>query len=275
MHGGSEALAADGERYVDVIDPVSQTRIGWVNATKFGQIGSIKAHNQDWETVRTRRDNSITYGAPLGNISTLLVGCNATTLTFSNPSASVGLAVVLGEATPTGRAVGSREIWSAPGGGTLYVAPGDTAAITVTTGVDRTWHFAELDADLQARARRDTSGVLVAPAEALDVRTIDVAQGSCSVDDAAGDPELQEFLPGDESSASLPPGAGEDSTANLGTNDSGVQDPAVGSDSITDSTNTDPSAPAGSVPANPAPLTPAGPDIQTGDSDVVEDFGAL
>ena len=184
MHGGGMALASTGQQFLDVIDPLTQTRIGWIEESSFQVIRSNRAQNQDQISLRTGPDRSVTYGAPLRAVSVSLVGCNAAQVRFANPSASLGLAVVLGQEVPYGREVGSAERWTSQSGGTLYVAPGDTATLTLATDQTRTWYFASLDADGRADANRDGTGSLIVPpgargALSTSFESVELEGGSC------------------------------------------------------------------------------------------------
>lgn len=235
MHGGSQALAADGETYLDVIDPASQTRIGWVRAASFSAIRSNLAQTQDHEPLRTRADRTVTYGAPLQSVSITQVGCNASRVTFTNPSVALGLAVVLGQDVPTGRMVGSQERWSAPSGGVLYVGPGDTATLTLPSDTPRTWYFAGLDEQLRAEAPRAADGTLSGAADGPVATTrsesIFIPGGACAYIEPTPDPSeadpfglALEEQNGTEQPASSGPDGSESSTTGEGDlTDSGVE----------------------------------------------------
>lgn len=181
MHGGEVATAFTGEIYLDVIDSVSKARIGWVKASHFGSIQSSLIQNGQHEALRTRPSSSTTYGAPLENVSITTVGCNATQLSFTNPSSSLGLAVVVGTATPQGSETRGVERWGAQGGGAIFIEPGDNATVTVITRQSSTWHFAQLDEDLRAKAARNADGTLTeSPASATDVQQVQLGAGSCA-----------------------------------------------------------------------------------------------
>ncbi len=183
MHGGNIALASSGDTYLDVVDPTSRAAIGWIKAQDFGEIRSNIAQNQNHEALSSRPKSTIEYGAPLQVVSTSTIGCNAAQLTFLNPSVSLGLAVVLGQGVPTGTVVRGAERWSAPNGGTLYIAPGDTAVLTLVTDTPTSWFFASLDADLRAEAPRASDGSLVVAdgqeVPATNAQSIDLAGGTC------------------------------------------------------------------------------------------------
>ena len=216
-HGGTVAVAASGDSYLDVIDPATRTRIGWIAARSFGTLTSAVFQNQDFEGLRTRADSSVSYGAPFQTVSVVQTGCNAAQVQFTNPSVSIGLAVVFGHDVPTGQTFSTREFWTAAGGGTFYVAPGDTAVLTLLTDSPRTWYFAGLDEELRAEANRAADGSLLGePAAATDTQQVSLPGGSCAyvppvvVDDADYGLTEEELIALDEEEALLNADGGQD-----------------------------------------------------------------
>ena len=214
MHGGGQAIGADGTNYLDVIDAGTGARIGWIEASSFGLITSPIAQNQNQEPLASRADPTVTYGAQLQTVSVITNGCNASQVQFANPSASLGLAVLLGQSVPVGQTLSSRELWRSTGGGTLYVAPGDTATITVRTESVAAWYFTRLDGDFRAQAERSLNGSLTSePALATNAIQVDLAAGSCAAESVprvdptasfdSGDQDIFDSIPADQQAAAL------------------------------------------------------------------------
>lgn len=182
LHGGTLTLGADGSTWVDVIDINTRARTGWVPSSYFVPVSSIQAQNDDGVDVRRRVNNEMTYGAPLSAGSTN-VGCNAVQIRFASSSSTVGTAIVFGEEAPVGRESGSKVVWSATRGSTVYIEPGESVTFTFPTEFARTWHFAALDADFQAEtanASFATQDELVAS----NVQAFPIERGSCIVEQA-------------------------------------------------------------------------------------------
>ena len=178
MHGGTAVLVADGTTWVDVVDTETQGRIGWVPSTYFTAVTSIQAQNDKGIDVARRIDNDTTYGAPLST-GVVSAGCNAVQIRFAPSSSSRGTAIVFGEEAPTGRQIGSTVVWSAARGSTVYVAPGESVTFTFLTDVARTWHFASLDADLQAESAGSSSASDGEAIAASNVQPFTIGRGSC------------------------------------------------------------------------------------------------
>lgn len=186
MHGGSSALVATGERWVDVIDSSTRARIGWVTASDFATVRRIDAKYADASDVARRASNDLTYGATLRNGSVSAVGCNAAQITFTTASGGDGTAILFGMAIPTGQALnGSPSVfrWSSSGGSTVFARPGETVTFTFPTDGPRNWYFASLDDELQAVSDTTASGTRIldpnGKAIATEFQSFSLDGGSC------------------------------------------------------------------------------------------------
>jgi len=186
MHGGGSALAPSGVRWVDVIDPSTPGRIGWVEARHFSTLGSIEAKSGGGVNIDRRPDRDTTYGQDLRTGSMSAIGCNATQISFTTGSAD-GTAIVFGTTVPTGRLLrgtDARYQWSASNGSTVYVDAGDTVTFTLPSGSDQTWFFAALDENLEAASEMTSAGEpVVDPNDRVvstENQTFVVPAGSCA-----------------------------------------------------------------------------------------------
>ena len=205
LHGGSTALSADGRVWLDVLDPDTRTRIGWVPEQLLVVVRSTFAHDQDFGNVATSPEPGVTYGAPLVAPQVSLTGCNAVQVEIRNDSA-LGLAVLVGLDAPVGQAVGDREVWVSRSGATFFARPGETITLTLAAESTNLWHFAGLDREFRAQADRLSNGSLVdVPATATSFEVIQVNAGACvtAPPDAppVSDVPLDEPEEGDEQAA--------------------------------------------------------------------------
>jgi len=191
MHGGGRAITADGALWLDVIEPSTGSIRGWLPASQWPAVRSSSATNDALENTATRPDSAISYGAELPIGTVVARGCNATQIRFDNPSPVNGMAFVFGTETPVGFPSGDGTAWRASGGGTFFVAPDEAVTITISSNVGWTWHFAGLDAALQAEGISTGDGTL----EATTVQTFAVDAASCvpeiAVDESDAEYDLQ------------------------------------------------------------------------------------
>lgn len=186
LHGGGNALAPSGVSWVDVIEPSTRERIGWVEARHFSTLRSIEAKSGGGVDVDRRPDRDTTYGQALRTGSVSAIGCNATQISFTTGSAD-GTAIVFGTTVPTGRLLrgtDARYQWSASGGSTVYVDAGDTVTFTLPSGLDQTWFFAALDENLEAASEMTSAGQPVVDPNgrvvSTESQTFVVPAGSCA-----------------------------------------------------------------------------------------------
>ena len=200
MHGGVSALAPSGTTWVDVIDPASGTRLGWVPARSFPRLNGGVVQDDAGNTVGRSAVDDVSYGQSLVGAITAS-GCNAVQVTFTNASSSAGLGIVFGTDSPIGRRIGGDRLqWS---GTSIYSEAGADVTLTIPTNNAQTWFFAPIDADGQAEFasfNEDDRAV------ANNVQPIEVPASSCVrqnpvVDSpaAAGPPEFDPY------NLSLPP----------------------------------------------------------------------
>lgn len=179
IHGGSTALSSDGGVWLDVLEPQTLARVGWVPDQLFVPVRSTFAHDQDFGTVATSPEVGVNYGAPLVAPQISLSGCNAVQVEVQNDSA-LGLAFVVGLDVPMGQAVRGEEIWVSSQGATFYASPGDTITLTLAAEATNLWHFAGLDGQFRAQANRSSNGTLLdSPAAATSFEVIQVNAGAC------------------------------------------------------------------------------------------------
>ncbi len=147
MHGGVTALSPSGDYWLDLIDPGSGTRLGWVEARLFNLLTSGEIKDSNGDDVGRSRVDGVSYGQALvGGISQ--TGCNAVQITFTNTSASQGLGIVFGTSSPVGRQLNSGGYdWS---GTSAFSEAGVDVIITIPTSSAQTWYFASLDGDENA-----------------------------------------------------------------------------------------------------------------------------
>ena len=178
MLGGNVTLTADGEKWIDIVDPQSGAAIGWVPSSQLLPLTQNQVRSLDNAEVPRRADAEISYGAtlPLGQV--VATGCNATQISFSNSNAARGLALLLGLDVPVGRQLSSGTSWSSRGGTVLFVDPGDTVILSFLTDSARTWYFTALDADGQAANDGQTNSV--GDIVASNVQRFDLDRGSCA-----------------------------------------------------------------------------------------------
>lgn len=192
MHGGNDVLSASGDRWVDIIEPDTQQRIGWVLASSFTSLTTIEAKSSDGSDVDRRADPSISYGGGISTGTVVAIGCNAQQIQFTPTSPSLGSAIVFGNAVPTGTPLrGSDTVfrWSASGGSTVYVDPGETVTFSFPSQGSKTWYFTTLGVDGQASYATSGGTADLNPsgkAVANNVQDFPVSPGSCAA------PELTE-----------------------------------------------------------------------------------
>ncbi len=203
MHGGVSALAPSGDIWLDIIDPLDGTRIGWVEARSFGSISGGALQDDAFNDLGRSPVPEVQYGQALsGGISAS--GCNAVQIRFNNASASAGLGIVFGTDSPVGRELNSgRYQWS---GTSVFSEAGADVIITVPATSTQTWYFAPLDNDENAAFNSvNEDGFAVAS----DVVQINVPGGSCAVAPAAVetapelDPYIEDLLTEEEREAAL------------------------------------------------------------------------
>ena len=179
IHGGSTALSSDGGVWLDVLEPETLARVGWVPDQLFVPVRSTFAHDQDFGTAATSPQVGVNYGAPLVAPQISLSGCNAVQVEVQNDSA-LGLAFVVGLDVPMGQAVRGEEVWVSSQGATFYASPGDTITLTLAAEATNLWHFAGLDGQFRAQANRSSNGTLLdSPAAATSFEVIQVNAGAC------------------------------------------------------------------------------------------------
>ena len=146
LHGGTSAIDPDGARWLDVLEPESGTRVGWVLARSLGTLGNGVIQNESGTRAASSPLDGVSYGqSVVGGISA--TGCNAVQITLANPSASAGLGVVLGTTSPIGRELGANRFqWS---GTSVFSEAGSDLTITIPNG-GQTWFFASLNSEGQA-----------------------------------------------------------------------------------------------------------------------------
>ncbi len=289
MHGGVSALTASGDVWLDVIDPATSTRIGWVPARLFGTLaGGAIQDNDGNESPRSPQDG-VNYGQTLaGGISA--TGCNAVQVTFTNASSSNGLGIVFGTDSPVGRELSTGgHRWL---GTSVFGPAGSDLTITIPATSTRTWFFAPLDNNAQATFTSvDEDGLAIAS----NVLEISVPGGSCAVarveptaptldeyvfdlppdqrdasiarfeaelaefegrsaplipdDDAAADGEIDPEAPGAEGEGDAEAAVDPDAATDPA---APVQDPAATNPAATDPAAPDPAAPADGTVEQPA-----------------------
>lgn len=253
MHGGNDVLSATGDRWVDVIDSTSQQRIGWVLASSFTTLTSIEAKGVDAIDVDRRADSATSYGGDISAGNVVAVGCNAQQIEFTATSSSLGSAIVFGNAIPTGSPLGKSTTtfrWSATGGSTVYVDPGQAVTFTFPSRGTRTWYFTTLGTDGQASyATSGGSADLNASGKAVanDVQSFQVDEGSCAASELT-EPTINPYiydLPEDERDAAL--AAFEDELAEFRANGGTV----TNEPSTNDAAAADDVGDAGDDPAEP------------------------
>lgn len=174
MHGGVSALTPSGDVWLDVIDPETSVRIGWVPARSFNGLSGGAIQDDDHNGASRSPEDGVNYGQALaGAVSA--TGCNAVQVTFTNTSASAGVGMVFGTSAPVGRELSSGgHRWS---GTTVFGPAGSDITITVPSTSTTSWFFAPLDDDGQASfSSVNEDGLAVAD----DVSEISVAVGSCA-----------------------------------------------------------------------------------------------
>lgn len=206
MHGGNSVLLDSGDVWVDVVNPSTQQRLGWVDETFFRTLGSIEAKDGDGVDVDRRADRETTYGGGISSGTVSAVGCNAQQLTFTALSSTLGSTVVFGNVPPVGAPLDSsntRFRWSSSGGSTVYLAPGQTVTFSFPSLGTKNWYFTTLDGDGQAaHAKSGGAAVLDASgrATASNVQEFRVPAGSCAPSELL-EPQLDPYiydLPADE-----------------------------------------------------------------------------
>jgi hypothetical protein len=253
FHGGTTALAADGETWVDVTNSAG-TGIGWVRSDNFQPIERGYIRTSDGQEAGRRADSGVTYGAPIGSVSIGSVGCNAAQIIVTSSDSSKGLAVVFGTATPTGRELRSTPntfAWSAPGGAISYADPGLSLTLTVLTQSSTIWSVASLADNGQAEFARSSDGNAVLDesgrAAASNVQSTEVLSSTCGtpVVEPEPDPALTSEAP-----------QGAEGTPNPGEEGEGTEDEGPGAPPPTSPTGgsdpvADPQEGAGGVPIPP------------------------
>jgi len=243
MHGGNTARTADGQTWIDIIDPASRSTLGWTLTTRTTPVAQSQVRTAGNEPVPRRGDPSITYGATLPEGQITAVGCNATQITIVNSDQALGLAIVFGTSVPTGRQAGNAVAWSASGGSKAYLDPTESVTFTLMTDTAKTWYFAALDADGQAASGQlDADGVrsasnaqaILLPASVCGTQTIP----DTPVEDASSNAGSAEQA-GEGQSANVEQADGADSVEQTDASDSPVD------------TSPDPST----TPANPSRRT--------------------
>lgn len=253
MHGGNDVLMASGESWVDVVDPTTNQRLGWVLGESFTTLTSIEAKRPDGTDVDRRADPSASYGGDISAGDVTAVGCNAQQISFRALGSSRGSAIVFGNVVPTGtplRGSTSEFRWSATGGSTVYVDAGETVTFTFPSADSAIWYFTTLGDDGQPEFRRTGDGAV-----ATDVQQFVVDRSTCGVV-VVQEPEVSEEE--SETSGTLPP-ASEGQGDNAGTDSSSTDegDGESGNAPSVQGDNTAPTPPGDTVPptgAGPAPV---------------------
>lgn len=159
MHGGNQAITADGKVWEDVVDPTTRATLGWIPADRWREVlGNSARTNENLDAPRTPSSER-RYGAQLPN-GVVVAGCNATQIRFDNSSESTGMAFVFGTTIPVAveQASGST-VWQSTGGATLYVEPGASVTVTVKTDQARSWFFAGLDSSMSTASEPSAYGL--------------------------------------------------------------------------------------------------------------------
>lgn len=211
MHGGNTILIESGELWLDVIDSRSYQQLGWVHADSFPVLSGIEAKAADGTDVDLRPDPDVDYGADISSGVISATGCNAVQVTFESRGTARGSAVVFGRSVPVGSPLDRSNTtfrWTASGGSTVYLDPGQTATFTLPTTSSQTWYFTTLGEDGQA-AHEMIEGVAVlnasGRAKATDLQQFALSGGSC-VPNQARAPAFDDYwydLPADERAAAI------------------------------------------------------------------------
>lgn len=211
MHGGNTVLTASGERWVDVIDSSTYEQLGWVEAAWFPVLGSIEAKAPDGTDVDRRADREVSYGADISAGVVSATGCNAAQVTFESRGTTRGSAIVFGKSVPIGSPLDRSNTtfrWTAAGGSTVYLDPGQSVTFTFPTTSPWTWYFATLGEDGQA-AHTTLGGTAVlneaGRATATNTQQVALPEGSCAPNEEAA-PVFDDYwydLPPDERDAAI------------------------------------------------------------------------
>ena len=203
MHGGVSALSPSGDIWLDIIDPIDGTRIGWVAGRSFGAVSGGALQDDSFNDLGRSPVPDVDYGQALsGGISAS--GCNAVQIRFNNASSTEGIGLVFGTSSPLGRELNSGSFqWS---GTSVFSEAGADVIITVPSTSTETWYFAPLDNDENAAFTSvNEDGFAVAS----DVVQINVPSGSCApeptpVETAPTlDPYIEDLLTEEEREAAL------------------------------------------------------------------------
>jgi len=256
MHGGNDVLSANGDSWVDVIDPDTKQVSGWVLAESFTTLTSIEAKSPDGTDVDRRADSSSTYGGGVSNGAVTAVGCNAQQITFTATSSMLGSAIVFGNAVPTGtplRGSATEFRWAAAGGSTVYIDAGQSVTFTFPSKGTRTWYFTTLGQDGQA-AHETSNGAAALNASgravAANVQEFQIFAGTCAQPEFTQptiDPYVYE-LPEEERDAAIAEFEAELAESNAPT--------------VTSETNTDELAPDTTVEGVTEEPTQDGADVE-------------
>ena len=173
MHGGVSALAPSGDIWLDIIDPDTSERLGWVPARFFRGLSGGAIQDSDGNNASRNPSEGVNYGQALtGGVTA--AGCNAVQVTFTNASSGAGLGIVFGTDSPLGRELSSGDHnWS---GTSIFGPAGSDLTITIPSRTTRSWFFAPLNNDGQAAfSVVDENGFAVAS----DVTEISIPAGTC------------------------------------------------------------------------------------------------
>lgn len=173
MHGGVTGLSPNGDYWLDIIDPASGERTGWVEARYFSRVSGGEIQDSTLDSVSRSPENDVTYGQALNGAITL-AGCNAVQVTFTNPSSSAGIGMTLGTSSPIGRERNNGSFdWS---GTSAFSEAGEDVIVTIPLDSAKSWFFAPLDADEEASfTSRNEDGFAIA----TGVVEIPVPASSC------------------------------------------------------------------------------------------------
>lgn len=233
MHGGTLGLSPSGDFWLDIIDPASGERTGWVEARYFSRVTGGEIQDSSLNSVSRSPEDDVSYGQALNGAITLS-GCNAVQITFTNSSSTAGIGMTFGTSSPIGRERNNGSFdWS---GTAAFSEAGEDIIVTVPLEGARTWFFTPLDADEEADfAERNEDGFAIAS----DVVEIPVPGSTCVVTQTVTEGGLDVYAPPDPST--LPEeGDAEDGAENSDEEAAPAEGAADDADSAEDAPATDP-----------------------------------